>query len=73
MKKFLLLICLLGLIFIIPGPALAEKKEKEAEKGIIKLEEIVVTATKTEKRLKMLPAVSLLFPRKRLSAVTSKQ
>ncbi|MBU4503669.1 MAG: TonB-dependent receptor, partial [Proteobacteria bacterium] len=55
MKKFLLLICLLGLIFIIPGPALAEEKEKEAEKGIIKLEEIVVTATKTEKKVEDAP------------------
>jgi iron complex outermembrane receptor protein len=53
MKKFLLLICLLGIIFTIPGLALAEEKEKEAE--VIKLEEIVVTATKTEKKVEDAP------------------
>lgn len=53
MKKFLLLVCLLGLIFTIPGLALAEEKEKEAE--AIQLEEVVVTATKTEKRVEDAP------------------
>ncbi|MBE9570978.1 MAG: TonB-dependent receptor [Proteobacteria bacterium] len=51
MKKFLLLICLLGLILTIPGLALAEEKEKEAE--VLKLEEIVVTAARTEEELKV--------------------
>ncbi|MCK4469400.1 MAG: TonB-dependent receptor [Desulfobacterales bacterium] len=55
MRKFLLLICLLGLILTIPGLALAEEKEKEDEKGIIRLEEIVVTATKTEKNIEDAP------------------
>jgi len=63
MKKFLLLICLLGLIFIIPGTALAEENEKEAEKGIIKLEEIVVTATKTPHTLKDVPVETVVITR----------
>ncbi|MDP3028888.1 MAG: TonB-dependent receptor [Deltaproteobacteria bacterium] len=53
MKKFLLLVCLLGLIFTIPGLALAEERGKEAE--AIRLEEVVVTATKTEKRVEDAP------------------
>ncbi len=51
MKKFFLLICLLGLILTNPGLALAEEEKKEAE--VIKLEEIVVTATRTEEELKV--------------------
>ena len=53
MKKFVLLICLLGLIFANGGLALAEEKEKETE--VVKLEEIVVTATKTEKKVEDAP------------------
>ncbi|MDA3832784.1 MAG: TonB-dependent receptor [Spirochaetales bacterium] len=64
MKKFLLLICLLGLIFIIPGPALAEEKEKEG--GIIKLEEIVVTATKTEKNVEDAPGSVTVISKKEI-------
>jgi iron complex outermembrane receptor protein len=61
---FLLLICLLGLIFIIPGPALAEEKEKEG--GIIKLEEIVVTATKTEKNVEDAPGSVTVISKKEI-------
>ena len=56
MKRFLLLICLLGLILTIPGLALAEEKEKEVEKEIIMLKEIVVTAIRTDKKLVETPA-----------------
>ncbi len=51
MKKFVLLICLLGLIFTIPGLALAGEEGKEAK--VIKLEDVVVTATRTEEELKV--------------------
>lgn len=54
MRKFLLLICLLGLIFTIPGGAIAEEKEKGAE--VVQLEDVVVTATKTEKKVEDVPA-----------------
>ncbi len=50
-EKFLLLICLLGLIFTIPGFALAEEKEEKVE--VIKLEEIVVMATRMDEELKV--------------------
>ena len=64
MKKFLLLICLLELIFAIPGLALAEKKEKEG--GIITLEEIVVTATKTEKNVEDAPGSVTVISKKEI-------
>ncbi|MFH1511057.1 MAG: Plug domain-containing protein, partial [Candidatus Woesearchaeota archaeon] len=66
MKRFVLLICLLGLIFSIPGLALAEEKEKEAEKGIIKLKEIVVTATKTEKKVEDAPCSVTIVSREEI-------
>ncbi len=56
MRKFLLLICLLGLIFTLPSLGLAEEEEKEDEKGVIKLEQIVVTASRMEEELEKVPA-----------------
>lgn len=47
MKRFLLLICLLELIFTVPGFSIAEE-EKEIKD--IQLEEMVVTANRTERR-----------------------
>ncbi|MFH1674794.1 MAG: TonB-dependent receptor plug domain-containing protein, partial [Pseudomonadota bacterium] len=61
MKKFLLLICLLGLIFTIPGLVLAEEKEKEAD--IVQLEDVVVTATKTPHTLKDVPVETVVITR----------
>lgn len=64
MKKFVLLICLLGLIFAIPGLALAGEEGKEAE--VIKLEEIVVTATKTEKKVEDAPGSVTIISREEI-------
>ena len=49
MKRFLLLICLLGLIFTISGLAFAEEKDQEAD--IVQLGEVVVTAIRMDKKL----------------------
>ena len=62
MKRFLLLICLLGLIFAKPGFVLAEEEEKEA--GVTKLEDVVVTATKTPHTLKDVPVETVVITSK---------
>jgi iron complex outermembrane receptor protein len=54
MRKFLLLIFLFGLILTIPDLALAEEKEKEDE--IIKLQQVIVTAPRIDKKLVETPA-----------------
>lgn len=54
MKRFLLLICLLGVIFANGGLALAEEEKREGE--IIKLQEVIVTAPRIDKRLVETPA-----------------
>ena len=71
MKKFVLLICLLGLIFANGGLALAEEKEEEAE--VIKLEDVVVTATRTERKIKDVPATVTVITREEIekSSATS--
>ena len=70
MKKFVLLICLLGLIFANGGLALAEEKEKEI--GVIKLEEIVVTATRTERKIKDIPAGVTVITREEIEESNAK-
>ena len=62
MKKFLLLTCLFGVIFIIPEFAFAEKEEKKVQ--VIKLEKVVVTATKTEKKIEDVPGSVAVITRK---------
>lgn len=53
MKKFLLLTCLFGLIFTVSEFGFAEEKEKETK--VIKLGDVVVTATRTEKDVDSAP------------------
>ncbi|MBW2644923.1 MAG: TonB-dependent receptor plug domain-containing protein [Deltaproteobacteria bacterium] len=62
MKRFLLLLCLLGLIFTSPGLALAEEKGEETD--IVQLEDVVVTATKTPHTLKDVPVETVVITRK---------
>ncbi len=58
MKRFLLLICVLGLIFTIPGHALAEEGAE-----VVQLEDVVVTATKTPHTLKDVPVETIVITR----------
>ncbi len=70
MKKFVLLICLLGLIFANGGLVLAEEEKKGAE--VIRLEEIVVTATKTPKKLENVQATVTIIGPEEIEAMSAR-
>lgn len=63
MRRFLSRMVIFGLIFALPCLAIAEE-EKEGE--VIKLEEIVVTATRTERKIKDVPATVTVITREEI-------